>query len=231
VQLAAPGDTEPVPTSIPAALERAVRLRGHAPAVTVIGATRAEQGTASLAQWAAKGAHLLVDELGLAPGEVLGIDLDPSWTTAAVCLAAWWAGLVVDPDDDAGVVVAHERRGRRGAVETLWVGDGMDGSPLEEVPGEPWPIAVQSFPDTPPPPRAVGGPALRMAGQLDTQAALLSEVADMPPGTVGVEVGRTSARVALLAVSLRPLVALHPTVVLDHVGRDAAAGDRVRAWL
>jgi uncharacterized protein (TIGR03089 family) len=232
VQTALANGPDPFADTVPDALGRAVRRRGHAPAVTVLrGATRAEQGVASLAQWAAKGAHLLVDDLGLEAGDTLGIDLPPSWTTAAVCLAAWWAGLVVDPMGEADVVVTHERHQRRGALETFWVGDAVDGGPTDALDGESWTQAVQVLPDAPPPPRAPGGPALRFAGGVASQADLLAEMAALPPGVAGVEVGRTEVRTALLAVTLRPLVAECATVVLDGVDRAAAAGDNVRVWL
>jgi uncharacterized protein (TIGR03089 family) len=57
---------------------------------------RAELSAATLANWVAKTANLLVDGLGLAPGEVADVRLPPHWQTAAVLLGCWVAGLTVD---------------------------------------------------------------------------------------------------------------------------------------
>ncbi|GGM01607.1 TIGR03089 family protein [Nakamurella endophytica] len=67
---------------------------------------RAELSTASLANWSAKVAGLLRDELGAAPGDVAFVGTPPGWQTAAVLLGCWWAGLAVTDRDDPAAVAA-----------------------------------------------------------------------------------------------------------------------------
>lgn len=57
---------------------------------------RTELSGATLANWVAKTANLLVDGLGLGPGDVAAVALPPHWQTAAVLLGCWSAGLTVD---------------------------------------------------------------------------------------------------------------------------------------
>jgi uncharacterized protein (TIGR03089 family) len=56
---------------------------------------RAELSGATLANWVAKTANLLVDGCGLGPGDRAAVLLPPHWQTAAVLLGCWSAGLVV----------------------------------------------------------------------------------------------------------------------------------------
>jgi uncharacterized protein (TIGR03089 family) len=57
---------------------------------------RSELSGATLANWVAKTANLLVDGLGLTPGDVATVRLPPHWQTAAVLLGCWNAGISVD---------------------------------------------------------------------------------------------------------------------------------------
>src|SRR3954447_19312603 len=57
---------------------------------------RTELSGATLANWVAKTANLLVDGCGLGPGDVAAVRLPAHWQTAAVLLGAWAAGLAVD---------------------------------------------------------------------------------------------------------------------------------------
>jgi uncharacterized protein (TIGR03089 family) len=61
---------------------------------------RVELSGATLGNWVAKTSNLLVDGLGLAPGEVASVQLPPHWLTGAVLLGCWVAGLTVDLDGD-----------------------------------------------------------------------------------------------------------------------------------
>lgn len=76
-----------------------LRTDPHRPRLTWYGgepAGRTELSTASLANWAAKTAGLLTDELGVAPGagvRVLGLR---SWQVLPAALGSWWAGLALD---------------------------------------------------------------------------------------------------------------------------------------
>src|SRR5690242_4472958 len=56
---------------------------------------RTELSGATLANWVAKTANLLVDGAGLEPGAHATVWLPPHWQTAAVLLGAWSAGLTV----------------------------------------------------------------------------------------------------------------------------------------
>ncbi|WP_030486789.1 TIGR03089 family protein [Micromonospora chokoriensis] len=68
---------------------------------------RTELSGTTLANWAAKTANLLVDEVGLAPGTSAGVLLPPHWQTAAVLLGCWSAKLsVVDTPGDVEVLFA-----------------------------------------------------------------------------------------------------------------------------
>lgn len=57
---------------------------------------RTELSRASMANWVAKTANLLVDGLALGRGDVAAVRLPPHWQTAAVLLGCWAAGLCVD---------------------------------------------------------------------------------------------------------------------------------------
>ncbi|OJZ64487.1 TIGR03089 family protein [Mycolicibacterium diernhoferi] len=56
---------------------------------------RIEVSTVTLANWAAKTANLLRDELGAGPGTRVAVLLPAHWQTAAVLLGAWWIGAEV----------------------------------------------------------------------------------------------------------------------------------------
>ena len=56
---------------------------------------RIELSTVTLANWAAKTANLLRDELGAGPGSRIAVLLPPHWQTAAVLLGVWWIGAEV----------------------------------------------------------------------------------------------------------------------------------------
>ena len=239
VHLAPPDAGAPQAEDVATALTSARERLGDRPALTVVRPQgREEQGFASLAQWAAKGAHLLELDLLLDPGEQLGLDAPPSWPTAAVCLAAWWSGIAIGTGGTEGVCVVHESRTPPdGAAEVFRLGDAVDGAPLGEVDGEAWTTAVQPFPDQPPPPRARSqAPALRFDGEEHLQTELLSRARELGEGVLGI-VGDEAGEpleldpvTALIAIALRPLVVGHPTVLLQGASRSRARGERVRIW-
>jgi uncharacterized protein (TIGR03089 family) len=66
---------------------------------------RTELSGATLANWVAKTANLLVDGAGLGPGDRAAVLLPPHWQSAAVLLACWSAGVAVADGDDAPVDV------------------------------------------------------------------------------------------------------------------------------
>lgn len=56
---------------------------------------RIEVSTVTLANWAAKTANLLRDEMGAGPGSRVAVLLPAHWQTAAVLLGVWWIGAEV----------------------------------------------------------------------------------------------------------------------------------------
>lgn len=56
---------------------------------------RIELSTVTLANWAAKTANLLREELGAGPGTRVAVLLPAHWQTAAVLLGVWWIGAEV----------------------------------------------------------------------------------------------------------------------------------------
>lgn len=58
-------------------------------------AQRIELSTVTLANWAAKTANLLRDELGAGPDSRVAVLLPAHWQTAAVMLGVWWIGAEV----------------------------------------------------------------------------------------------------------------------------------------
>lgn len=77
---------------------------------------RTELSGATLGNWAAKTANFFVDELGLAPGDDVLVDLPEHWQTVAMLLGAWWSGAhIIVPtstgaDDDAHVAIVSRDR-------------------------------------------------------------------------------------------------------------------------
>ncbi len=97
--------------------------------MTVYGAdgARTELSTASLANWSAKVAGLLVDELGIAAGDRVAVLLPAGWQTAPVLLGAWWAGAIVTDIDDPDAVAAFVSDGEDAAADEVFV---VSGHPL-----------------------------------------------------------------------------------------------------
>jgi uncharacterized protein (TIGR03089 family) len=67
--------------------------------------SRIELSGATLANWAAKTANWLRDELDIQPGDTVAVLLPPHWQTAGVLLGAWWCGATVTTSA-AGAAVA-----------------------------------------------------------------------------------------------------------------------------
>jgi uncharacterized protein (TIGR03089 family) len=57
--------------------------------------SRVELSGATLANWAAKTANWLRDELDVQPGDPVAVLLPPHWQSAGVLLGAWWCGAMV----------------------------------------------------------------------------------------------------------------------------------------
>ncbi len=71
---------------------------------------RIELSTVTLANWAAKTANLLRDELGAGPGSRVAVLLPPHWQTAAVLLGVWWIGAEVVTGDSADIALCTADR-------------------------------------------------------------------------------------------------------------------------
>lgn len=220
------------PADLAAGLEACARDRGQRPAVTVLSPQgRAEQGFVTLAQWAAKGAHLLQADLFLEPGGRVLVDVPPGWTLAAVCAAVWWVGGTVvlgDPTDVAGAVV-HESRPRPDVPEVYRVGDALDGGVTSPTDAYVWAEEVQAFPDQPPARTASATlPALEEDGTSTTHGDLVAVLAP-ERGVLGVDLASFTGP-AVREVAARPLVTGRATVVLRDIGREAATGDNITTW-
>lgn len=94
---------------------------------------RTELSGATLANWAAKTANLLVDGLGLVPGDRAGVLLPPHWQTAGVLLGCWSAGLTVGPPPDV-VFAAPDRIADADAPDRFVVSMHPFALPMREVP-------------------------------------------------------------------------------------------------
>jgi uncharacterized protein (TIGR03089 family) len=89
----------PVHTTIPRAFADAVRRDPTAPLLTWYDdatGDRTELSGATLDNWVAKTANLLVDGLGLGLDDTAAVLLPPHWQTAAIALGCAVAGLAVD---------------------------------------------------------------------------------------------------------------------------------------
>ena len=71
---------------------------------------RIELSTVTLANWAAKTANLLRDELGAGPGSRIAVLLPPHWQTAAVLLGVWWIGAEVTLSGPADIALCTADR-------------------------------------------------------------------------------------------------------------------------
>ncbi|GAC81465.1 TIGR03089 family protein [Gordonia malaquae] len=99
---------------------------------------RTELSGATLGNWAAKIANYLRDEIGVAPGDAVRVDLPEHWQTAAVLLGAWWAGAhVLVGDSDGEPLVAFVTR------------DGVNAHDADEivvVPLDPFAMGARDLP-------------------------------------------------------------------------------------
>lgn len=233
VQLSDTPGSLPEPGDLAEALRNAADRLGHRPALTVVRPDRRdEQGFASLARWASKGAHLLQLEALLDPGDRVRLHSPADWPAVAVCLAAWWIGVEVSMDADARVaVVHHSLHAPDDADEVYALGDGVDGSPDGPTDHEPWSVAVQTFPDQPPEPRAAPDRPAASAGNGSwTQAELLRAAAGWETdGPLGVQ--RDEPAAGWLPAVVRPFVTGHPTVILAGAEHTAADAEGVAVWV
>jgi uncharacterized protein (TIGR03089 family) len=143
----------------PEALFAAVRAEDSARAVVTFyddtTGERMELSAASLGNWVAKTHFLLLDELGLGPGDRAYVDLPLHWQRLVVWLGAWSAGLEVVTNSDGAQVafVSTERAGSAAAVDDVFAlalapwGRGFDGGALPPAGTQDFVVAVRPQPD------------------------------------------------------------------------------------
>jgi uncharacterized protein (TIGR03089 family) len=79
--------------------------------------SRIELSVATMANWAAKTANWLVEEVDVEPGDEVAVLLPAHWQTVGVLLGAWWCGAHVVSSDDGGARVTFVGpSGRAGAT-------------------------------------------------------------------------------------------------------------------
>src|SRR6478735_3185962 len=71
---------------------------------------RIELSTVTLANWAAKTANLLRDEVGAGPDSRVAVLLPAHWQTAAVLLGTWWIGAEAVLDGGADIAMCTADR-------------------------------------------------------------------------------------------------------------------------
>jgi uncharacterized protein (TIGR03089 family) len=99
--------------------------------------SRVELSGTTLANWAAKTANWLRDELGVQPGDTVAVLLPPHWQTAGALLGAWWCGATVTSSPAAAAVAlcARDRLDEAGsAAEVAVLGLDPLGASVRELP-------------------------------------------------------------------------------------------------
>lgn len=199
-----------------------------APLVThydVAAGSRVELSVVTTANWAAKIAGLLRDELDVQPGGRVAMDTDAHWLTAGIVLGIWWCGAeVVTADeafgDAAVLIVSPERIDRHDTdAETLVTTPDPMGRPVTAL-GVLLPVGVADLtescrihPDAFTP-RSGGGPAV-------FDGASLADLSD--PALAGrvllPDPGRGTARALARVLASAGSAVLVTGVADDEAGR------------
>ena len=101
------------------------------------GTGRVELSRATVANWAAKTANWLADELDLEPGAPVAVRLPAHWQTAGILLGAWWCGAHVTDDAsgaEAAFVTQADVDSAQAAHTVTAVSLDMLGAPLLDLP-------------------------------------------------------------------------------------------------
>jgi len=112
-----------VHTTIPRAFAEFVRRDAAAPLLTWYDdatGDRTELSGATLDNWVSKTANLLVDGVGLDPGDTVAVLLPPHWQTAAILLGVSAAGLAADLGGPPHPVEALFTTGDRAPEAASW---------------------------------------------------------------------------------------------------------------
>jgi uncharacterized protein (TIGR03089 family) len=185
------------PAGPPQLLDAALRLDPARPLITFYDdATdeRTELSVTTFANWVAKTANLLRDDLGAGPGATVALDLPVHWQAAVWLQAGWALGLHVVPAGSVAdlAVVAYGGAAPAGSGEVVAVGLGPMGLPRRDA-GPPAGTTLdydrevhghgdRFVPAGAPDPAA---PALTVAGDALSGADLVAAargVAPLPPG-------------------------------------------------
>ncbi len=106
----------------------------HRPRLVVYTAGgRTELSGASLANWTAKVAGLLNDELGLGPGDVAAVRATAGWQLAPVLLGCWWAGLTVTAENAPAQVAFVDPGADADAADVFVLSHHPFGAPAEHI--------------------------------------------------------------------------------------------------
>ncbi len=231
MNLLAAGNAQSTPQTLADAVRNAARF-GHRPAITALtDEGRYEQSYTSLAQWAAKGAHLLQADLSCEPGDRLAVLSRVSWHTTAIVLAAWWVGLEVttDPTGAQVVIVSEPPTTDVGDAHMFSVGGAIDGAPVTPFGVNPWTHEVRLFPDTPPPATCLPDmPAVRDGDVAFSHRDLINRT-DVD-GVIGRDVDAPITAAMLFDVAARPMLTGQRTVIIDRVAQASAHAERVSVW-
>ncbi len=222
---------------VAALLARRVRVDAPRPLLTFYDdatGERTELSAATVDNWVAKTSNLLVDTVGINPGDLVRVDLPPHWQTAVVLLASWSAGADVivgrsgpdaDGDPPAAVFLAED------ALDAAFpAGDGteivalsmrpMNGRLARPVPGVlDFAAEILAHGDrfTPPPPPANQRTLVRLAGSYSRRWELTGR--DRILTTAGYDTPE-----GLLAGLLSPLDAGASVVVCRNIDQALVAG-------
>lgn len=102
-----------MPTLTGALLDPLLAHNPAAPRITYYddaGGERVELSTVTLANWAAKTANLLRDELSAGPGSRVAVLLPAHWQSAAVLFGVWWIGAEVVLSGPADIALCTAQR-------------------------------------------------------------------------------------------------------------------------
>jgi len=192
---------------------------------------RVELSGATLDNWVAKTANLLIDGLGLDAGDRAAVALPPHWQTAAVLLGCWAAGLRVDaadaPADAPADVIFAATPVESPAADRYLLGFAPMGLPMREVPAGwlDYVVEVRGHGDHFAPPSVLrpGDPAtaeLTHGGLVDAARQRAAALRIPPAGRVLVD---AAAHPAPLDWLLAPLAVGASIVLCGHLDRDRLA--------
>jgi uncharacterized protein (TIGR03089 family) len=190
---------------------------------------RLDLSGATLANWVAKTANLLVDGHGLGPGDVVAVSLPPHWLTAAIMLGCWSAGVAIGVTGaDVGFATSASEVA---AADIYAVSLAPLGAPFR--PGPPpgtadYAVSVRAYGDhfTP----RVSGTDVALADGT-TQAALLALAPAVPGPRVLVDSARTGDAVDWLVAPIAHRASIVLCANLDPARLDARlASEHAVAW-